>query len=124
MEEERAACGSNVNKVTLHDGRQAFNVLYENLKTASNLWLMKSRRTSKKTGLVEGCQVAVGERGKENIFFKIVTALVEIEHDALKLHLHWEYSRWDETPDAEAVLLAFSKTCALLRRGCEKLCWH
>jgi hypothetical protein len=70
--------------------------------------------------LVEGGQVAVGEGRKKHIFLEIITALIQIKHNALKLHLHRENSRRDEPPDTETILFAFVEACALLHQRCEK----
>ena len=94
--------------VALHDGRQRLYILDENLSNVSQVREAQVKSgTAQHTDLVKRCQVAVGERGKENIFFEIVTALVEIHHDALKLQIHLEDARGDQPPDAKAVFFAF-----------------
>ena len=67
-----------------------------------------------RSDLVEGSQISVRERREENVLLQIVAALVKVEHDALKLQIHFEDSGGDKPPNAEAIFLAFGKSCALI----------
>jgi hypothetical protein len=92
----------------IHNGCQLLDVLNKNLEKCDN---KATRNTA--TDLVESCQIAVGERGEENVFLKIVAALVQIEHDALQLQVHVEDAGGHEAANTEAVFFAFGESSAL-----------